>query len=58
LEQQIQIMINFEFEWSEVKGTKFYFNNAEPMDCYFLLWVMDTEDEELINMWMIQKIYT
>ena len=56
MEQQIQI-IDFSFDWNDVKGTKFYFNEAEPLECYFLLWVMDNEDEDLINMWMIQKIH-
>lgn len=49
-------MIDFNFDWKDVKGTRFYVNDAEPLDCFFLVWV--DENDELLNVWMIQKIYT
>lgn len=49
-------MLEFEFDWKDVKGTKFYLNEHDNMDWYVLVWV--TEDEEtLLNAWLLQPIY-
>ena len=49
-------MVNFEFDWNEVKGTKFYLNEHDRMDWYVLVW-MSEDEETLINAWILQPIY-
>jgi hypothetical protein len=49
-------ILEFEFDWKDVKGTRFYLNEHDNTDWYVLVWI--TEDEEtLINAWLLQPIY-
>jgi hypothetical protein len=49
-------MINFAFDWSEVKGTKFYFDRMPNPDWYMLTWITDDE-ETIIRAWILEPIY-
>jgi len=49
-------MLTFEFNWNDVKETKFYLNKHDKKDWYVLVWI--TEDEEtLLGSWLIEPIY-
>jgi hypothetical protein len=49
-------ILEFEFDWKDVKGTRFYLNQHEMRDWYVLVWI--TEDEEtLLGSWLLQPIY-
>jgi hypothetical protein len=49
-------MLTFEFDWNDVKETKFYLNKHERTDWYVLVWITDDE-ETLLGSWLIQPIY-
>jgi hypothetical protein len=49
-------MIHFAFDWSEVKGTKFYFDKMPEPNWYMLIWITDDE-ERIIRAWILEPIY-
>ena len=49
-------MLRFEFNWNDVKGTRFFLNSHGREGWYVLVWISDDE-ETLLGSWLIEPIY-
>jgi hypothetical protein len=49
-------MLTFEFNWNDVKGTRFFLNSHGREGWYVLVWISDDE-ETLLGSWLIEPIY-